>query len=587
MFAGKDVLTVAEPHVGEQYVLGTPVPKHNPEWKGPWDCSEFASWCVWQAYRIVYGVNPPDIRNGKAYSGYWADDAASKGQVVEIGQAIATPGAILLRKPRRTTSGAVIGHVAISLGDGSTVEAHSSRVGVAIVQNAASRPWSLGILLPGVEYARSAATPYKEPAHLFQLANPYARGPEIVAIQRALLSHGIHAGGVDGIFGPDTDTAVIAFQTKSGLVVDGVVGKDTAEALGLQWPIAPSSDDKDEYQKLSTRKENPLTSPALTPSPAHDLELARTPNAGAPGPSGPAALSLSSVGDDYYAALEGGTPFYTSTRVRYRGRIGLYQPTNQLQRIAQFGVYDRTQWVGELGQWAHFLWPTIMAESDGYFARLNSYDRAAFTFGVYQFAAHTPRENLIELFRKLLALPNASRYFPDLKLRPNAAGKPIVTHVKDGAETDLEAEQVVAIGSGSETQIRQFMEYLNADGGVVDRNEQLAAARLMLWAKEDHAMNRAQLDLAVATATAKLKATAHRVTALQSVSDWRIWLWVSDIRHQGRAGFSAIANALDNSDPIRALSSIGAGSYDDRLKAVRDCVAVLESEKVLQGWKPV
>ncbi|MBF2074989.1 MAG: peptidoglycan-binding protein [Synechococcales cyanobacterium C42_A2020_086] len=45
-----------------------------------------------------------------------------------------------------------------------------------------------------------------------------------------------HAGFpviVDGVFGPETHSAVIAFQISCGLVPDGIVGPATASALGL------------------------------------------------------------------------------------------------------------------------------------------------------------------------------------------------------------------------------------------------------------------------------------------------------------------------------------------------------------------
>jgi len=38
-------------------------------------------------------------------------------------------------------------------------------------------------------------------------------------------------GPVDGVFGPKTEAAVKAFQTDQGLVVDGIVGRNTWKAL--------------------------------------------------------------------------------------------------------------------------------------------------------------------------------------------------------------------------------------------------------------------------------------------------------------------------------------------------------------------
>lgn len=60
--SGNDLIRLARKHVGERYVLGTLVPKDNWEWKGPWDCAEFASWLVYQASRQLYGCD--DVPKG-------------------------------------------------------------------------------------------------------------------------------------------------------------------------------------------------------------------------------------------------------------------------------------------------------------------------------------------------------------------------------------------------------------------------------------------------------------------------------------------------------------------------------------------
>lgn len=58
--------------------------------------------------------------------------------------------------------------------------------------------------------------------------------PELVKdIQRALKRHGYKLT-VDGQFGPKTGMAVKKFQRKKGLTIDGICGKDTLKALGIE-----------------------------------------------------------------------------------------------------------------------------------------------------------------------------------------------------------------------------------------------------------------------------------------------------------------------------------------------------------------
>ena len=58
-------------------------------------------------------------------------------------------------------------------------------------------------------------------------------GGEVKEVQRRLKNWGYYSGAVDGIFGSGTKKAVILFQKKNGLTADGIVGKATYKALGM------------------------------------------------------------------------------------------------------------------------------------------------------------------------------------------------------------------------------------------------------------------------------------------------------------------------------------------------------------------
>ena len=60
-----------------------------------------------------------------------------------------------------------------------------------------------------------------------------SKGAEVKEVQRRLKLWGYYNGSIDGVFGKGTKAAVIAFQKKNGLTADGVVGKSTYPALGM------------------------------------------------------------------------------------------------------------------------------------------------------------------------------------------------------------------------------------------------------------------------------------------------------------------------------------------------------------------
>lgn len=60
-----------------------------------------------------------------------------------------------------------------------------------------------------------------------------SRGDDVTKVQKKLIQYGYMTGTADGRYGEKTRDAVMWFQRKNGLTVDGKVGPSTAAALGV------------------------------------------------------------------------------------------------------------------------------------------------------------------------------------------------------------------------------------------------------------------------------------------------------------------------------------------------------------------
>lgn len=74
-----------------------------------------------------------------------------------------------------------------------------------------------------------------------------ASGGEVKEVQRRLKNWGYYSGSVDGIFGSKTAEAVKYFQRKNGLTADGIVGKATYAALGMNDSVNALSGGNSSY----------------------------------------------------------------------------------------------------------------------------------------------------------------------------------------------------------------------------------------------------------------------------------------------------------------------------------------------------
>jgi cell wall-associated NlpC family hydrolase len=114
---------------GDRYVFGAEV-KLNDKNPDTFDCSELVQWAAHQA-----GVTVPDGTMNQV------PFFRQKGTQISVDQALRTRGALLFRP----------GHVAISLGDGRTIEAKGRNYGVNVF-SAHGRGWTSGALIPGLKY---------------------------------------------------------------------------------------------------------------------------------------------------------------------------------------------------------------------------------------------------------------------------------------------------------------------------------------------------------------------------------------------------------------------------------------------------
>ena len=58
-------------------------------------------------------------------------------------------------------------------------------------------------------------------------------GSTVVAVQRRLGQFGYYHGVVDGVIGPQTRSAIAAFESRNGLAVDGTISRPLLNRLGL------------------------------------------------------------------------------------------------------------------------------------------------------------------------------------------------------------------------------------------------------------------------------------------------------------------------------------------------------------------
>lgn len=295
--------------------------------------------------------------------------------------------------------------------------------------------------------------------------------------------------------------------------------------------------------------------------PGSDLDLTVEPMA-APVTRG-IGFDLEKVGRQWFASPGGNSAerFYVGRETKNGNYVGLFMRTSEY-----YGpTYRATDYVDRYDHWAQLMELTGFCESKNHFNLINTYDSAKFTFGFYQFAAHTAHDNLILLFRALMGLSNATDYFPELIIHEGRLHR----IDENGGRTDLEVE--TATGPGGRRQLQRFMDFLNAKRLEHDMQEVLQSARVIHWANGDPVQRDLQVEVANDILQSKMARRYARWYDLDGQSD-TICALVADIHHQGRASKSKVRGALRSNNPVEKLITINPG-YTGRIADLRKKIA--------------
>lgn len=82
-------------------------------------------------------------------------------------------------------------------------------------------------------YAAYRAVENHNEGAVYALSKYGSTGSEVTKIQKKLKELGYYNGGIDGIYGSRTQSAVRSFQKSVGITADGIAGKTTLLYLGL------------------------------------------------------------------------------------------------------------------------------------------------------------------------------------------------------------------------------------------------------------------------------------------------------------------------------------------------------------------
>ncbi|MFC7534608.1 peptidoglycan-binding protein [Actinoplanes sp. GCM10030250] len=208
---------------GDRYLFGVESKISNPD-PSAFDCSELVEW---GCGRFKVRPRMPD--------GSWlqAQHCRRNDTLIKVSRAIDIQGALLFRFAGGNPFGKNrpdAAHVAVSLGNGSTIEARGRKFGVNCF-NAVGRNWTHAALIPGLDYEKApkkiAGTPNAWRRHITQ--PPVMTGDDVRTWQLKMKDRGWRIR-TDGVYDKDSEQVCVQFQREKKLEIDGVIGPQTWHA---------------------------------------------------------------------------------------------------------------------------------------------------------------------------------------------------------------------------------------------------------------------------------------------------------------------------------------------------------------------
>ncbi len=239
MVFAADFVQLCLKQTGDRYIFGQETSISDPD-PDAFDCSELIQWA---GGRLGIAPTVPD--------GSWlqARHCSNHHTLCPVDEGIDTQGALLFRFSGDPFSGGrpESAHVAVSLGNGNTIEARGRRWGVGSFATA-GRTWTHAGRIPGVTYEAPPESPtpisdqdLPETAVIPQWPGRYLTQPPIMpgtdvgAWQQRMADQNWDVK-VDSKYGPESEGVCRTLQTREGLRVDGIVGPDTWRAA---WTSPP------------------------------------------------------------------------------------------------------------------------------------------------------------------------------------------------------------------------------------------------------------------------------------------------------------------------------------------------------------